>query len=193
VIRRIAFLAFPRLTLLDLIGPYDALRRVRTMGVDPSVEHRVVAIGDAPDGHVADDSGLRFAVDDVYAPLDAFDLLVVPGGHGTRELEHDPRCLAYLRSWGTTRPIASVCTGALLLGAAGHLAGLRATTHFSAYDQLAPYCREVVRDVRLVDEGRVVTAGGVTSGIDLGLHLVGTHFGAEARQTIARQMVVPTS
>ncbi|MCZ7684701.1 MAG: DJ-1/PfpI family protein [Sandaracinaceae bacterium] len=80
-----------------------------------------------------------------------------------------------------------MCTGALLLGAAGHLEGLRATTHASALEDLAPYCAEVVRE-RIVDEGRVVTAGGVTSALDLGVHLVAKHWGPEAALTIARQM-----
>jgi cyclohexyl-isocyanide hydratase len=181
--RRIAFLAFPRLTLLDLVGVYDGLRRLKTMGVDPEVTHRIV--GTAP--AVVDESGFHFRPDSVYEDLSQFDLLVVPGGFGTRELADDARCLGYLREWGTSRPIASVCTGALLLGRAGHLSGLRATTHHASFDALRPMCREVVQ-ARVVDEGRVVTAGGVTSALDLGLHLVQKYWGPEARAKIAAQM-----
>ena len=85
---------------------------------------------------------------------------------------------------------ASVCTGALLLGAAGFLAGKSATTHPSALRELEPYCGEVRTD-RVVDAGGVVTAGGVTAGIDLGLHLVRRLAGTEACRRIARQMDYP--
>ncbi len=182
-IKRIAFFVFPRLTLIDLVGGYDALRRVARMGVDRTVTHRI--IGTEPE--LTDDSGFVVRPDGVYEDLDPYDLLYVPGGHGARELLEDARCVEYLRGWGTEKPIASVCTGALLLGAAGHLEGLRATTHASALEDLAPYCAEVVRE-RIVDEGRVVTAGGVTSALDLGVHLVAKHWGPEAALTIARQM-----
>jgi cyclohexyl-isocyanide hydratase len=182
--RRIALLAFPRLTFLDLIGVYDALRRVTPMGIAPDVS--VTLIGTEPE--VPDDSGLVVRAQAVYADLAGYDLLFVPGGFGTRPLMRDPRLMTYLGTWGTTRPLASVCTGSLLLGAAGYLKGLRATTHHNALDDLKPLCREVVRDRRIVDEGRVVTAGGVASSLDLGLYLVEKYWGAAARETIAAQM-----
>ncbi len=186
-IRRIAFLVFPRITFLDLIGPYDALRRVALSGIDKDVTHSFIGIGTQDGPLISDESGLHVRVDTMYAPLDDFDLLLVPGGLGTRPLMHEPHVLDYLRSWGHERPVASVCTGSLLLGAAGHLQGLAATTHSGAFDELRPFVREV-RDARVVDEGRVVTAGGVCAGIDLGLHLVGRFWGEPARATIARQM-----
>jgi transcriptional regulator GlxA family with amidase domain len=81
-----------------------------------------------------------------------------------------------------------VCTGALLLGQAGFLRDKRATTHHRAWELLRPLCREVVTDRRIVDEGQIVTAGGVASALDLGLYLVERFWGAEARQKIAAQM-----
>lgn len=183
-IKRIAFLVFPRLTLLDLVGAYDALRRVRTMTIDPEVTHRIIGTG----AEIVDDTGLAVKPDSVYEDLGGFDLLYVPGGFGTRALIEDPRCIEYLRTWGVERPLASVCTGALLLGRAGYLAGKRATTHHRAYDLLRPYCREVVTDQRIVDEGQVVTAGGVSSSLDLGLYLVEKFWGLPAREKIAGQM-----
>ena len=182
--RRIGFLVFPRLTFLDLIGVHDALRRLAPMGIAPDVTLRVIGT-ETP---IADESGLRVIPDEVYADLAPLDLLVVPGGFGTRPLLEDSRCIDSLRGWGRERPIASVCTGSLLLGRAGHLSGLRATTHHGSFEFLRPYCREVVTDQRVVDEGRVVTAGGVTSALDLGLHLVGRFWGDEARRRIAKQM-----
>ncbi|PYN97004.1 MAG: thiamine biosynthesis protein ThiJ [Candidatus Rokuibacteriota bacterium] len=184
VIKRIAFLVFPHLTFLDFVGAYDSLRRVATLAVDPEVTHRI--IGTAPE--IVDDSGLVMKPDAVYEDLRAFDLLYVPGGFGTRRLLDDERCIAYLKSWGRERPIASVCTGSLLLGRAGYLTGKRATTHHNAYDLLRPYCADVVTDRRVVDEGLVVTAGGVASSLDLGLYLVEKHWGRAARERISAQM-----
>jgi len=182
--RRIGFLVFPRLTLLDLIGVHDALRRLAPMGIAPEVGLTIIGT----EASIADESGLRIIPDQVYADLAPLDLLVVPGGFGTRPLLGDERCIDYLRGWGDRRPIASVCTGSLLLGKAGHLAGLRATTHHASFDLLRPFCREVVTTERVVDEGRVVTAAGVTSALDLGLHLVARFWGEEARRRIAAQM-----
>ena len=115
--KRIAFLIFPRLTFLDFIGGYDALRRVAAMGIDKSVTHRIIGT----EASIADDSGLSVTPDGVYEDLASYDLLYVPGGFGTRPLMEDARFIEYLKSWGDERPIASVCTGALLLGRAGYL------------------------------------------------------------------------
>ena len=182
--KRIAFLLFPHLTFLDFIGGYDALRRVAAMGIDAGVSHRI--IGTEPS--IVDDSGLRVTPDGVYEDLAPYDLLYIPGGFGTRTLMKDARFIEYLKTWGHERPVVSVCTGALLLGRAGYLAGKRATTHHNAYDVLRPFCREVVTDRRIVDEGQVITAGGVSSSLDLGLYLVEKFWGADARKTIAAQM-----
>lgn len=182
--RRIAFLLFPGLTALDFVGAYDTLRRLAPLGIDPEVRLRI--IGTAPE--VADDAGLVLRPQGVLEDLAGFDLLYVPGGLGTRTLMHDARVIDYLRTWGVGRPLASVCTGALLLGKAGYLAGRRATTHHRAAELLRPFCREVVTDRRIVDEGPVVTAAGVASALDLGLYLVERFWGPAARETIAGQM-----
>lgn len=182
--KRIAFLVFPRLTLLDFVGAYDALRRIATMSIDPEVTHRIIGT----EAEIADETGLVVKPDSVYEDLAPFDLLYVPGGLGTRALMDDARLLDYLKTWGAERPLASVCTGALLLGRAGYLRGRRATTHHRAYELLRPLCREVVTDRRVVDEGQVVTAGGVASSLDLGLYLVEKFWGADARVRIAAQM-----
>jgi transcriptional regulator GlxA family with amidase domain len=182
--RRIAFLVFPRLTFLDFVGAYDALRRIATMSIDPAVTHRIIGT-ECP---IVDETGLVVKPDAVYEDLASFDLLYVPGGLGTRTLMKDGRLLEYLRTWGSERPLASVCTGALLLGQAGFLRDKRATTHHRAWELLRPLCREVVTDRRIVDEGQIVTAGGVASALDLGLYLVERFWGAEARQKIAAQM-----
>lgn len=122
--------------------------------------------------------------------LDGYDLVVVPGGHGTRALQNDVAFLEWLATAKSVELKASVCTGALLLGAAGFLEGWSATTHPSAFADLEPYCAAVVDD-RVVDEGPVITARGVASSIDLGLHVVHRLAGEAARTQVARQMDYP--
>ena len=122
--------------------------------------------------------------------LSEYDMIVVPGGFGTRSLQHDKAFMDWLSSAEPVKLKTSVCTGSLLLGAAGFLIGKRATTHPNAFDALKPYCHAVV-DQRVVDEGEVVTARGVSSSIDLGLHLVERLAGKDARAAIAEQMDYP--
>jgi len=183
---KVAFVVFDRMTSLDFIGFYDPVTRLKSMHIDDSFDWRVCAA--TP--NVTDDRGLRMQADSVNEALASYDLLFVPGGFGTRSLERDPAFIDWLRTADEVPLKVSVCTGALLLGAAGFLRGRRATTHPSAYKELEPYCREVVHD-RVVDEGDVITARGVTSAIDAGLHVVQRLAGAEARTRIAAQMDYP--
>lgn len=183
----IAFVIYDNFTTLDFIGAYDALTRLKTMDVLPDVRWDVCA----PDTPVTDQAGLRVEADTIEGTLEPYDLVYVAGGFGARKLMHD---VAFVSWIGTARDDAlkvSVCTGALLLGAAGFLHGRRATTHPTAYQLLRPMCREVVEDQRIVDEGDVITARGVTSSIDLGLHLCERLAGREAAESIRTQMDYP--
>jgi transcriptional regulator GlxA family with amidase domain len=181
-----AFIIFSQMTALDLIGVYDPLTRLKSMNFVPEFNWEVCAFT----AKVFDDKGLRFTPDKVAEPLKEYDIIVVPGGFGTRSLQHDKAFMEWLRSAESVKLKTSVCTGSLLLGSAGFLTGKRATTHPNAFDELKPYCAAVV-DQRVVDEGEVVTARGVTSSIDLGLHLVERLAGSEARVSIAKQMDYP--
>jgi cyclohexyl-isocyanide hydratase len=182
-----AFVIFDRMTALDLIGVYDPLTRLKSMNFVTEFNWQICAFTE----EVSDDRGLRFAPDTVAESLGAYDIIVVPGGFGTRALQHDKAFTQWLRSAAPVKLKTSVCTGALLLGSAGFLTGKRATTHPNAFEELKPYCATVVVDHRVVDEGGVVTAQGVTSSIDLGLHLVERIAGREARTRIAKQMDYP--
>jgi cyclohexyl-isocyanide hydratase len=194
---KIGFLAFAGMTLLDLVGPLDALSRIAKMGFDATTSCEVVAVtrpeGDTTtiDVPVWSSAGLYVTAERYRPPLDAFDVLVVPGGPGTRALEADVPVLEYLRSFPANRLLASVCTGSLVLGAAGRLAGKRATTHATALSELVKYGATPL-GVRVVDEGQVVTAAGVTAGIQLGIHLVRRLAGDDAAAAIAKQMEVVT-
>ena len=181
-----ALIVFDNMTSLDFVGFYDPLTRLRSMEILPDLEWHVCSR--AP--QVTDDRGLRILADSVSESLAGCDLLFVPGGFGTRTLQHDNAFIEWLKTASKATLKVSVCTGALLLGAAGYLRGLRATTHPSALKELEPYCDRVVEE-RVVDEGSVITAGGVTAAIDLGLHVVQRLAGTGARSRIARQMAYP--
>jgi cyclohexyl-isocyanide hydratase len=156
------------------------------MNILPDLEWRICSNKQ----QITDDRGLVLTPDSINEPLDGYNLLFVPGGFGTRELQHDLEFIEWLKSAASVELKTSVCTGALLLGAAGFLRGKRATTHPSALKELEPYCDAIVRE-RVVDEGNVITAGGVSASIDLGLHVVQRLAGTEARSRIAKQMDYP--
>ena len=108
-----------------------------------------------------------------------YDAVIIPGGKGTRELMHDEAFLEWIKTAKNIPLKISVCTGSLIMGAAGFLQGKKATTHFDALELLAPYCKEVV-DSRIVEDGDCITAGAVSSSIDLGLYLCRKWAGDEA-------------
>lgn len=181
-----AFIIFDQMTALDFIGFYDPLTRLKSMDFMPDFTWHICSFCD----DVFDPQGLRFLHDQLKQPLNDFDLLVVPGGYGSRSLQHNEEFISWLQTAESVPLKASVCSGSLLLGAAGFLHGKKATTHPKAYTELTRYCAEVV-DQRIVDEGDVITARGVTASIDLGLYLVERLVGREARRGIARQMDYP--
>ncbi len=159
----IAVALFDQVTALDAIGPYEVLQRLPDADVR-FVGHRV--------GEVRADNGfLGLTVDRTFSDVPSPDVVVVPGGVGTRVLVKDEEILAWLRGvHENTRFTTSVCTGSLLLGAAGLLDGLRATTHFSALPLLMKYGATPTGE-RVVQEGKIITAAGVSSGIDMALRL----------------------
>lgn len=177
---------FNNMTALDFVGFYDPVTRLKRMQIMPDFSWKICALTPT----VTDDRGLTFEADSVEQSLADYDMLFVPGGIGTRSLQIDRAFIEWLRSFPATGVAVSVCTGALLLGAAGFLKGKRATTHPRALTDLAPYCQEVVEQ-RIVDEGSVITAGGVAASIDLGLYVVERLAGLGTRARIATQMDYP--
>ena len=159
----IAVALFDQVTALDAVGPYEVLQRL------PDAE--VCFVGHRRGEVRADNGFLGLTVDRRFDEVPSPDIVVVPGGIGTRALVHDVAILDWIRSaHETSRFTTSVCTGSLLLAAAGVLDGLSATTHFSARQLLAKYGAKPSED-RVVIEGKVITAAGVSSGIDMALHL----------------------
>src|SRR5271155_3465481 len=163
---QVAIPLFPRFTALDAVGPYEVLQRI------PSID--VTFIGHRR-GEVRTENGmLGITVDASFEEMTEPDIIVFPGGVGIRPLEHDDGVLEWLRhAHRTTRLTTSVCSGSLVLGAAGLLQGLTATTHWSCYPQLAAHGAEPTA-TRVVEhlDARIITSAGVSSGIDMALRLV---------------------
>jgi putative intracellular protease/amidase len=174
---QIAFLIYEGLTSLDIIGPYEVLARV------PDADVRFVAV---EAGELRVDTGaFGFAVDHALADVPRPEVFVIPGGlQGTFAAARDERILAWVRgAHEHSRFSTSVCTGSLILGAAGLLQGLTATTHWAAKAMLEQH-GATYSEQRIVRAGRIVTAAGVSSGIDMALHLAGELAGAEAAKAI---------
>ena len=157
---------FPKFTALDGIGPYEVLQRIPTIDV--------TFIGHVR-GEIRSENGfLGITADGTFEDFPTPDVIVVPGGVGTRPLVHDERVVEWLRTaHATTTFTTSVCTGSIVLGAAGLLNGLTATTHWSCYPELQAQGATPVAD-RVVEhlDRRIITAAGVSSGIDMALRLV---------------------
>jgi cyclohexyl-isocyanide hydratase len=177
--RRIGMLIFPRMTQLDMTGPYEVLARLPDTTVD------LVARTLAP---VATDRGMQIVPTATYADCPPLDVVVVPGGPGQQELMEDEAALSFLRRQAATaKYVTSVCTGSLVLGAAGLLKGKRATCHWAALEHLKPLGAIPVSEKVVVD-GNTVTGAGVTSGIDFALKLAAILEGEKVAREIQLQI-----
>lgn len=176
----IGSLLFDGIDQIDLTGPFEVLSRI------PNSTYRLYA--NTPDP-VRDIKGLRLLPDASLADAPALDVLHVPGGRGQEALMDDPEILAWLRQQvAGAAHVFSVCTGALLLGAAGLLQGRRATTHWASFHLLQAYGATPI-DQRVVQDGRFTFAAGVTAGIDGALRLAATLRGDDAARAIQLHMV----
>ena len=171
----IAIPLYDRFTALDAVGPYEVLWRL------PGARVRWIGAEARP---YATDRGLQLVAEATFDDVPAPDVLVVAGGTGTRDALGDQRLVDWIRAaHATSTWTTSVCTGALLLGAAGVLDGLRATTHWAYMDDLARYGAEATSE-RVVAQGKVVTSAGVSSGIDMALSLAAEIAGTDVAQAI---------
>lgn len=158
----IGLVLFPRLTQLDMTGPYEVFARL------PNAKVHLIWKNREP---VTSDVGLQILPTITFAECPDLDVICVPGGPGMNALLEDEEVLAFLRKQGEkARYVTSVCTGALVLGAAGLLKGYKAATHWASMDFLKAYGAEPTNVRVCIDRNRV-TGGGVTAGIDFGLHL----------------------
>ena len=171
----IAFLIYDRMTPLDLVGPYQVF------GVVPKVRTHLVATEAGP---VRTDLGMRIHADKRLEDMPRADIVVVPGSVDPSKVMADERVLSWLRAVdATSRWTTSVCTGSLILGAAGLLQGKRATTHWSSMEALRGFGATPVEE-RVVFDGKTVVSAGVSAGIDMALALVAKEFGAMMAQSV---------
>ncbi len=187
--RTIGVLIFPDFQLLDAAGPITAFEEAARETIPPAYRMRVFARAAGP---VLSSSGIAL-VADACQNARCLDTLIVAGGWGTRELVHCEATLGFIRSAAAAaRRVASVCSGAFLLAAAGLLDGGRATTHWRAageFARLFPRVR-VEPDRIFLREGKVWTSAGITAGIDLALALIAEDLGEAAAKRAAQQLVV---
>ncbi len=171
----VGLLLFPNLTQLDLTGPYEVFARM------PETRVHLTAAARTP---VVTEHGLAIVADTTFGDAPRFDILCVPGGNGVNALFENEATLAFLRRQGeAARYVTSVCTGALVLGAAGLLQGYRATTHWLSLEFLALLGATPVQERVVIDRNRI-TGAGVTAGIDLALVIASLLHG----EAIARQI-----
>lgn len=189
----VGVLLFEGVAVLDVAGPFEVLTRAR---LEPGVESRhteddalfdvfTVAKTGEP---VTATGGIVIVPRHSFADAPRIDLLLVPGGFGTRPVLQDAETIDWIRrTAASAQRTASVCTGALLLARAGLLDGRRATTHWGAFGLLTSLAKDVTvdREARFVDDG-VMTSAGVASGMDLALHIVETLFGRAVADETAR-------
>jgi len=172
-------LLFPGMTQLDLTGPFEVLARL------PGWRVEIVAKQAGP---VVTDKGLVLVAERDFASAPQYDLIAVPGGPGTDDAILDPETVNFVRHQAAgARYIFGICTGSLLLGAAGLLAGRRSGGHWQARHLLTQF-GAVVSDDRMTVDGNIYTAGGVTSGIDMALHVAAVIAGDEAAQQLQLQI-----
>jgi transcriptional regulator GlxA family with amidase domain len=188
----VGILLFDDVTVTDFTGPYDVFRAARPLGVPASEPRPLFTIFTVAEQDVVRcNGGLRVLADYRLGEHPPIELLVVPGGFGTRREMDNPRLIAWIdRTARAAKLATSVCTGALLLAKAGLFDGRPATTHWASVDLLrnvAPAV-DVRTNVRYVDAGPVVSSAGVSAGIDMALHVVERLHGPDVARQTARQL-----
>ncbi|MBD0680337.1 isonitrile hydratase [Pseudomonas sp. PSB11] len=176
---QIGFLLFPQVQQLDLTGPYDVLASL------PDVKVHLIWKDLMP---ITASTGLMLKPTVTFDDCPALDVICVPGGSGVGPLMEDEPTLAFIKAQAANaRYVTSVCTGALVLGAAGLLKGKRATTHWAYHELLAPLGAIAVAD-RVVRDGNLLTGGGITAGIDFALTLAAELFDEDTAQLVQLQL-----
>lgn len=179
----LAYIIFDGITWLDLIGVYDPISRLKSMNYIPALSWDICSFTEI----AKDIFGLEVKPTKIKAPLVDYDAIIVPGGHGTRQLQIDTAFTNWIKTAEPVKYKISICTGSLILGAAGFLKNKTATTNFREYEALRPYCEKVSTE-RIVEDGNVITAGAVSASLDLGLFLCNKWAGPEAAEEIRKRM-----
>lgn len=185
--RNVAILIFDEVEVLDFCGPFEVFSVTGRRGQEEP-PFNVYTVAEKP-GAISARNGLSVNPKYTFADCPQPDLLLIPGGYGTRPLLNNPTVLEWIRAQSErVELLLSVCTGALLLGKIGLLDGLSATTHYMSLDtlgQLAPTAT-ICPDERYVDNGKIILSAGVSAGIDMAFYVVGRLLGAEKAAETAR-------
>ena len=193
---KVGILVFPEVEVLDFCGPFEVFSVTRLdeerRRQDPS-PYEVLIIAENP-GVVVATGGLKVVPDHDLEDCLPLDVLVVPGGWGTRREMTSARLIAWLRERAhQVTTLTSVCTGSLLLGKAGLLDGKRATTHWRVLEEMRNLFPSitVIDDQHVVEEGNLITSAGISAGIDMALRVVARHHGEAIARATARYMEYP--
>jgi transcriptional regulator GlxA family with amidase domain len=194
--KRVGIIIFDEIEVLDFCGPFEVFSVTRLneerRREEPS-PFEILLISQV-DEAVATAGGMKVVPDFTFDNCPDLDILVVPGGWGTRKEMHNEVMLSFVRSRAPrVEKLASVCTGALILGNAGFLDGLRATTHWRYLQMMQELFPKVMVDSKshVVTAGRIITSAGISAGIDMALHVVADYFGEEVARATARHMEYP--
>jgi transcriptional regulator GlxA family with amidase domain len=194
--RKVGILVFPDVEVLDFCGPFEVFSVTRLdegrRRQDPS-PYEVRIIAENP-GVVVATGGLKIVPDHHMDDCPPLDVLVVPGGWGTRREMKNDRLIDWLSERAReVTTLTSVCTGSLLLGKAKLLDGKRATTHWRVLEEMRGLfpAANVIDDQHVVEEGNVITSAGISAGIDMALRVVARHHGDAVAQSTARYMEYP--
>ena len=194
--RKVGILVFDAVEVLDFCGPFEVFSVTRldeaTRREEPS-PFEVLLVAERP-GAITASGGLKVTPDHTLASCPPLDVLVVPGGWGTRRLLHEKPLLAWIARRGReVETLTSVCTGAMLLGGAGLLDGRHATTHWRSLDWMRESFPGVTveTDLHVVEDGNVFTSAGISAGIDMALRVVARHHGEAVARATAKHLEYP--
>lgn len=180
---KIAFIVYDEMTLLDFVGAYDPIVRLKELGYLPNFEWDICAM----DSSVIEAAGIEIKTTAIKPDLGQYDMVYIPGA---KNICREPSFIDWIKTAESCAQIVSVCTGSIILGLAGLLNGRLATTHPTSYLELEGFT-SVEKSLRIVDQGELITARGVSASIDLGLYLCEKFAGVEAREQIQSIMDYP--
>lgn len=180
---KIGYIVFEGITWLDFIGVYDPISRLKSLNYIPDLSWDICSYTD----EVSDNFGLKIQPTKICETLENYDAIIIPGGFGTRSLQFNNEFIEWIKTSKDVKHKISICTGSLILGAAGFLKNRKATTNYQEYETLKPYCKEVIKD-RIVEDNDIISSGAVSASIDLGLYLCNKWAGEGAKNKIKKQM-----
>lgn len=190
-IKKVGIYIFPEVEELDFVGVFEILAKTRSMKddgklpIETSLQVDILASEDM----ITCANGLMIKPHAIVNTFEGYDLLIIPGGRGVNKLIKDENLLKNIKDFAKERMICSVCTGSFVLGAAGLLAGKKAVTHHKAREALKEYCN--VTDSRVYVDGNVISTGGVSCSLDLGLKILEIVYGEKISEMVADHLEIP--